>query len=258
MTNEQAERLISAVERLAAAAETLASGQQHKTSTPAKFIKPIEEFPNFDWGSIGAKIEYRDSDRIVAAVSWHGATYERKSKHGDVWFSRNAGRDDEGNPVYETLIKFAANVAPNSLPTNLVKAFASQPYSQSQPDSPQPQPKPQPQPTPPQPRTTKKNNPEHNALIKTIRLKTGHSSDQIVSWCLSHNASSPAELTPELCHELAEALALGWGKSKFQTPELCENSYRGKVNILTDGGMHWGDAIASWIDSVGGVPVARH
>lgn len=123
------------------------------------------------------------------------------------------------------------------------------PYDKSQP-------KPQPQPPPPQPPAA--NNPEHNALIKTIRLKTGHSSDQIVSWCLSHNASSPAELTPELCHELAEALALGWGKLKFQTPELCENAYRGKVNILTAGGMHWGDAIASWIDSVQGVPVARH
>lgn len=125
------------------------------------------------------------------------------------------------------------------------------PYDKSQP-------KPQPQPTPPQPSATKNNNPEHNALIKTIRLHTGHSSDQIVSWCLSHNASSPAELTPELCHQLAEALALGWGKSKFQTPELCENSYRGKVNILTDGGMHWGDAIASWIEGVQGEVVARH
>lgn len=113
-------------------------------------------------------------------------------------------------------------------------------------------------PAAPQPPAAKNNNPEHNALIRTIRLKTGHSSDQIVSWCLSHKASSPAELTPELCHELAEALALGWGKSKFQTAELCENSYRGKVNILTDGGMHWGDAIASWIDSVAQVPVARH
>ncbi len=104
MTNDQAERLIAAVERLAAATEALVAGQQRKTSTPAKFIKPIEEFANFDWGSIGAKIEYRD----------------------------------------------------------------------------------------------------------------------------------------------------------IQTPELCENAYRGKVQILTAAGQHWGDAIASWIDSVQGVPVARH
>jgi hypothetical protein len=70
MTNDQTERLIAAVERLAAAAEALVQGQQRKASSPAKFIKPIEEFPCFDWSSIGARIEFRDSDRIVAAVSW--------------------------------------------------------------------------------------------------------------------------------------------------------------------------------------------
>lgn len=149
MTNDQAERLIAAIERLAAVAESLVQGQQRKTSTPAKFIKPIEEFPSFDWASIGAKIEYRDSDRIVAAVTWRGFTYERKQKHGDVWFSRNVGKDDEGNPVYETLVKFAANVAPSSLPTSMVKAFAveeqaqkgeCQPVVNLQPSTKEPQP----------------------------------------------------------------------------------------------------------------------
>ena len=123
MTNDQAERLIAAVERLAAATEALSQGQQRKTSSPAKFIKPIDEFPNFDWGSIGAKIEYRDSDRIVAGVSYRGATYERKSKHGDFWFSRNIGKDDEGNPIYETLIKFAENLTPISLPSTMLTNF---------------------------------------------------------------------------------------------------------------------------------------
>jgi hypothetical protein len=92
--------------------------------------------------------------------------------------------------------------------------------------------------------------PEHNAVIKAIRLKTGHSPDQIATWCRQHNASSPAELSPELCQRLAEALALGWGKSKFATPELCQTSFEGKVNVLTAAEQHWGDAIASWIDSV--------
>ncbi len=123
MTPEQTERLIAAVERLAVAAEALVSGQQRKASTPAKFIKPIQEFPTFDWESIGAKIEYRDSSRIVAGVSYRGATYERKQKHGDVWFSRNVGRDDDGNPIYEALIKFAANLTPLSLPSTMVRNF---------------------------------------------------------------------------------------------------------------------------------------
>jgi hypothetical protein len=51
-----------------------------------------------------------------------------------VWFSRNAGKDDEGNSVYETLVKFAANVAPSSLPTSMVKVFESQPQPQPQPN----------------------------------------------------------------------------------------------------------------------------
>jgi hypothetical protein len=52
MNNDQVERLIVAVERLAAATEALVQGYQRKTWTPAKFIKPIDEFPNFDWASI--------------------------------------------------------------------------------------------------------------------------------------------------------------------------------------------------------------
>ncbi|MEW5861432.1 MAG: hypothetical protein AB1861_29310 [Cyanobacteriota bacterium] len=252
MTNEQAERLIAAVERLATAAEALVSGQQRKTSTPAKFIKPIEEFPNFDWGSIGAKVEFRDSDRIVAGVSWRGATYERKSKHGDVWFSRNVGKDDEDNPIYETLIKFAANVVPNSLPTSMVRAFTEQPATTSTTGSTVSAPAPQPQPQPTQPYSLY---PEHNNIIKAIRLKTGHTHAQIVDWCQSRSASSPAELSPELCQELAQALALAWGKKRFATPELCENAYRGKVQTLKAGGMHWGNAIINWIESVQGAPV---
>lgn len=112
-----------------------------------------------------------------------------------------------------------------------------------------------PQPQPTQPYSLY---PEHNNIIKAIRLKTGHTSDQIVAWCRQNNASSPAELPPDLCRLLGEVLALGWGKSKFQTPELCENAYRGKVQILTAGGMHWGNAIVNWIESVQGEPVARH
>jgi hypothetical protein len=110
----------------------------------------------------------------------------------------------------------------------------------------QPQPKPQPQPTA---ASSPALHPEHNSIIKAIRLKTGHTPEQIISWCRQYNASSPADLTPELCQRLAQALALGWGKSKFQTPELCQTSLEGKVSILTAAGQHWGDAIAAWIES---------
>jgi hypothetical protein len=247
MTNDQAERLIAAVERLAAAAESLVQGQQRKTSSPAKFIKPIDEFPNFDWGSIGAKVEYRDSDRIVAAVSWRGFTYERKQKHGDIWFSRNAGKDDEGNPVYETLIKFAANVAPNSLPTSMVRAFEQPSTFNLQPSTFNLQPSHATPATAVQPQPQ---HPQHNALIKSIRTMTGHSPEQIVDWCSSHGANSPAELSPLQCEELAEALALGWGKGKFPSDQNALTSYQGHVKTRVAAGVSLSDAIASWISSV--------
>jgi hypothetical protein len=131
------------------------------------------------------------------------------------------------------------------------------PHTSPQPQQTSPQAAPQPQPhsTPTQPYSLY---PEHNNIIKAIRLKTGHSPDQIIAWCRQYNASTPAELTPELCRQLVEALALGWGESKFQTPELCKTSYDGKVQTLTAAGQHWGNAIASWIDSVAQVPVAPH
>lgn len=122
---------------------------------------------------------------------------------------------------------------------------------------PQPKPQPKPQPQPPvQPQSAKPAlYPQHDTAIKAIRLKTGHSPKQIVDWCLSHNASSPAELPPEIFRQLAEALALGWGKAQFDTPEHCRNSYQGKVHTLVASGMPLGDAIASWIESVQAAPV---
>ena len=37
----------------------------------------LEEYQNFDWSSIGAKILDRDADG-VSAVSWHGKIYKRR------------------------------------------------------------------------------------------------------------------------------------------------------------------------------------
>lgn len=124
--------------------------------------------------------------------------------------------------------------------------------------APQAQPKPQAKPQVKlQPQVTKPAlYPQYDTAIKAIRLKTGHSPEQIIGWCQQHNASSPAELPPEAFHSLAEALALGWGKSQFDTPEHCRNSYQGKVKTLVASGMSFGDAIASWIESVQAAPVA--
>jgi hypothetical protein len=122
---------------------------------------------------------------------------------------------------------------------------------------PQPQAKPQPkqqaQPSTPKPALY----PQHNALIKAIRQVTGHSADQIVSWCQDHNAHLPAELSPELCQELAQALAVGWGKSHFDTEEHCRNSYQDKVKTLVAAGVNLKDAILNWIEFAQKTPVNK-
>lgn len=92
--------------------------------------------------------------------------------------------------------------------------------------------------------------PQHNTLIKSIRQVTGHNPDQVVNWCQGRGAQSPAELSPELCEELAQALVIGWGKSHFDTEEHCRNSYQGRVKMLLASGVSLGNAIASWIESV--------
>jgi hypothetical protein len=96
--------------------------------------------------------------------------------------------------------------------------------------------------------------PKQNALIRTIRTRTGHTSDQIVSWCNKHGAVEPSQLEPEVCKHLAKTLAIGWGKSNFDSLELCTTSYEGKVNTLVAAGMKLEDAIAQWMDSVENVP----
>ncbi|HEY9610642.1 hypothetical protein [Allocoleopsis sp.] len=96
---------------------------------------------------------------------------------------------------------------------------------------------------------------QHNHLIKVVRSRTGHTQAQIAAWCQKYNAGAPDQLPPEICRQLVDSLVLSWGDNHFQTPELCEKSYFGKVNILVNGGMGLGDAIVSWMDGVTNVPV---
>lgn len=92
--------------------------------TRPKYVKPIAEFPNFDWSSIGAIIT--QSDRYGAAVvSWRGQMYVRRSKADfgeDVWFSRGVGKDETGRNTYETLIKFTSPPKARSLPQDIMDA----------------------------------------------------------------------------------------------------------------------------------------
>jgi hypothetical protein len=73
------------------------------------FYRPLDEYPAFDWTSIGAAVV--SEDRCGATVvRYQGREYKRRShpKYGtQVWFSRGAGRDEEGNVSYVRLVTFA-------------------------------------------------------------------------------------------------------------------------------------------------------
>ncbi len=77
---------------------------------PAPNYKAIlENFPNYDWSSIGAEIE--TSDRFgVASVIWQGDRYKRRSPQNAygtvIYFSRCVGKNEDGTNKYERLITF--------------------------------------------------------------------------------------------------------------------------------------------------------
>jgi hypothetical protein len=80
------------------------------SSNPApNYLRPLSEYPTFDWSSIGATVLNRDDDGVTA-VEWNGQVFTRRSPSnkfdGAVWYSRHLGKDSDGNMRYARLITF--------------------------------------------------------------------------------------------------------------------------------------------------------
>ncbi|MDJ0728249.1 MAG: single-stranded DNA-binding protein [Prochloraceae cyanobacterium] len=93
------------------------------TETEQGFVVTgLEEYQDFDWNSIGAKILDRDSDG-VSAVSWHGKIYKRRSPENKfapaIWFSRKQGND------YYKLITFKTIEAAEPLSRKVLAQISS-------------------------------------------------------------------------------------------------------------------------------------
>ena len=88
----------------------------------------LENFATFDWSSIGAVVQERDSDGATA-IAWKNNTYLRRSpsnKFGAaIWFSRWVGRDEKGVNQYERLITFKAISDAEPLPQRVASHFGS-------------------------------------------------------------------------------------------------------------------------------------
>ena len=116
---------LHAMNRIAAALEQLAQGDPNAPK-PAKYIRSIKEFPDFDWSSINATVI--KSDRFGAAiVQYDGKEYGRKSKDEDIWFNRKAGQMQDANgqtkPVYEVLIRFGRSSRVKSIPEEIQELY---------------------------------------------------------------------------------------------------------------------------------------
>jgi ssDNA-binding DdrB-like protein len=82
------------------------------SSNPApNYQRPLTEYADFDWPSIGATVLNRDDDGATA-VEWNGQVFTRRSPNNKfdaaVWFSRCVGKDADGNNRYARLISFKA------------------------------------------------------------------------------------------------------------------------------------------------------
>jgi len=82
------------------------------SSNPApNYQRPLTEYADFDWPSIGATLLNRDDDGATV-VEWNGQVFTRRSPNNKfdaaVWFSRCVGKDADGNNRYARLISFKA------------------------------------------------------------------------------------------------------------------------------------------------------
>lgn len=110
MTPEQLElwfeihhRQMVALERIADTLDSLAP------KTAPNIQRPIEEFKDFDWASIGARVDKSDNHG-AAVVCWRGQLYTRRSPSNKyepcLWYSRCIGKNEDGSNSYERLITF--------------------------------------------------------------------------------------------------------------------------------------------------------
>lgn len=110
MTPQQTELWLEIQHRQMIALERIADTLDSFAPKSAPDIKrPIEEFKDFDWSSIGARVDKSDSYG-PAVVSWRGQLYTRRAPSNKyepcLWYSRCTGKNEDGSNAYERLITF--------------------------------------------------------------------------------------------------------------------------------------------------------
>jgi DdrB-like protein len=113
MNSDQFDQLITVLTQLTINTDRIANALERmapQTTAAPSYQRPLDEFPTFDWESIGAEVV--KSDRYGAGVViWQGKQFVRRSPENEfgasVWFARCVGKDEQGRNKYERLITFS-------------------------------------------------------------------------------------------------------------------------------------------------------
>jgi DdrB-like protein len=85
--------------------------RQIAVSSNPNYRRPLSDYQDFDWASIGAIVLKEDRDGATD-VEWNGQVFTRRSPENKfdaaIWFSRCIGKDGDGNNKYVRLISFKA------------------------------------------------------------------------------------------------------------------------------------------------------
>lgn len=104
------ERLLDRINNnLTRIADALGSMAQPKADFAPDHVRPIEDFPDFNWDSIKANIIRTDDDGPTH-VEWRGQVFTRRSPRNKfdpaIWYSRSTGKNGDGENEYIRLITF--------------------------------------------------------------------------------------------------------------------------------------------------------
>lgn len=96
-------------------------------TTAPNYQRRLADFTSFNWPAIGATVLEAD-EFGPAAVEWRGMRYTRRSPQNKfdaaIWFSRAAGKDEDGTVRYERLITFKEQAEPEPLSRKMVDELA--------------------------------------------------------------------------------------------------------------------------------------
>jgi len=111
---------VAALHRIATALEAIALS---KAPAP-NFVRPLGEYAEFDFDSIGAKVAARDRHGPTT-LEWGGYQWTRRSpsnKFGSaIWFSRPIGKAEDGSVRYARLITFREPSEAEPLPEKVAE-----------------------------------------------------------------------------------------------------------------------------------------